>query len=175
VELLVEYIVRRSGRPWEAKVEEEGRLVGEIKKGDGRDFVLEILSDGRWTMSPGEKGSVRPFSLYAKGPAGDDSQVLVIRDRIFYHKGKCYVLLSRVEGTPLRDQLGKKYICRVDSPPELDEEDRVSMTELRRARGEVVGELGGFGTQGHRVKLSKELEDVGLPLAAASYLMLATA
>jgi hypothetical protein len=38
-----------------------------------------------------------------------------------------------------------------------------------------VGEVSGLGIDGHHVKVEKELEDIGLQLAASSYLIYSTA
>jgi hypothetical protein len=40
--------------------------------------------------------------------------------------------------------------------------------------GVPVGETSGLGTHGHHVKVEKELEDIGLIIAASSYLLYST-
>lgn len=74
-----------------------------------------------------------------------------------------------------------KYICRLDDFPysELSEVDYHHYTlrdKIKRFRGKVVGEASGLGTEerGHRVRLDSELEDVGLFIAAISYLLYAS-
>jgi hypothetical protein len=44
-----------------------------------------------------------------------------------------------------------------------------------RFREVPVGEISGLGIQGHHVKVDKELEDIGLLIAARSYLIYSTA
>jgi len=47
--------------------------------------------------------------------------------------------------------------------------------KLRRYRGVAVGEVSGLGIDGHHVKVEKELEGIGLLIAASSYLIYSTA
>ena len=72
---------------------------------------------------------------------------------------------------------GIRYISRLDNFPysDLREIDHHVKHELLRFRGVSVGEVSGLGIQGHHVKLGKELEVIGLQLAASSYLIYSTA
>jgi hypothetical protein len=49
--------------------------------------------------------------------------------------------------------------------------------KLKRFRGVPVGEASGLGAapEGHKVKVNDELDDIGLFIAATSYLMFASA
>lgn len=74
-----------------------------------------------------------------------------------------------------------KYIGRLDGFPyselsEVDHQDYTLRDKIKRFRGKPVGETSGLGIEpsGHRVKLDKELEDVGLFIAAISYLLYAS-
>jgi hypothetical protein len=180
--LEVEYVIERTGQPWEAKVFSSGKEVAEIRRGKEGGFVLSIAADGEWTLSPRVHGEIRPFSMKATrtGARGreDGTSELTIRDHVFFHGGICYMLTNAAEGRPLREYLsGAKYICRLENAPvsDLEKVDQVTRSALRRYRGKAVGEMAGLGTKGHRVSLSSELADVGLPLAAASYLLYASA
>jgi len=72
---------------------------------------------------------------------------------------------------------GPRYISRLDNflYSDLRELDHNLKHRLRRFRGIPVGEASGLGTQSHHVKLGKELEDIGLFIAASSYLIYSTA
>jgi hypothetical protein len=179
--LETEYVVQRTGHPWEARVISSGRQVAEIRKGEGADFILDVAANGVWTLSPRVHGEIRPFSMKATrshGGGGTDSMSeLTVRDNIFLHDGKCYMLTNAAEGRPLKQFLsGAKYICRLEnfSVSDLEDVDHVTRSTLRKYRGKAVGELKGIGNKGHVVKLSEELADVGLLLAAVSYLLYAS-
>jgi hypothetical protein len=69
---------------------------------------------------------------------------------------------------------GSRFISRLVNFPFKDdsEVDPKTWERLRRYRGLQVGEMSGFGrTGGHKVKLEPELEDIGVPLAVASYII----
>ena len=72
---------------------------------------------------------------------------------------------------------GPRYISRLDNFPysDLKEIDHHIKHKLRRFRGVQVGEVSGLGLQGHHVKVDKELEVIGLLIAASSYLIYSTA
>jgi hypothetical protein len=81
------------------------------------------------------------------------------------------------EGRPWHQYLsGPRYISRLDNFPysDLAEVDHHLKHRLKRFRGVPVGEASGLGTHGHHVKVEKELEDVGLIIAASSYLLYST-
>lgn len=173
-----EYLVKRTGQPWDAVIYLAGSQVGSIRKGDNLSYVLASKDGREWKMEARVHGEVRPFSLAIFADGSHPSDVLTISDHLFKHKGKFYMLTNSPEGRPLADfALGKRYICRLDNFPfsDLREVDHETKGRIDRYRGVPVGEMDGLGTEGHKVTLSAELEDIGLQLSAASYLIYATA
>jgi hypothetical protein len=59
---------------------------------------------------------------------------------------------------------------------EVDHQDYTLRDKIKKFRGKPVGVASGLGIDpsGHRVKLDRELEDVGLFIAAISYLLYAS-
>lgn len=176
-----EYIVK-GPKPWEAKIFLEGEQIAEINKGEDLSSKLVDSKGHEWIVTNNVHGEFRPFSIMVidsnKDRAGASSEVLTIRDHVFKYRNKFYMLTNHPEGRPWHQYLsGPRYICRLDNFPysnlaELDEHTR---HRLRRFRGVPVGEASGLGVHGHHVKVNKELEDIGLFIAAASYLMYCTA
>jgi hypothetical protein len=180
-----EYLVTRPGRSWDAKVFESGEEVAEIQKGEGPTSVMKTKGGETLILSRTVNGEIKPFSLEmtvlksgeAQGGEGGIT-AFTIRDHLFEHHGKIYMLTNSPQGRPLREfLLGKRYICRLDNFPSsrLAEMDHETRSSLRRFRGVPAGEMDGIGTEGHHVRLSEELEDIGMPLAAACYLLYSTA
>jgi hypothetical protein len=115
-----------------------------------------------------------------------ENALLTVRDNIFKHDGKFYMLANHPEGKSWHDYVDSpvRYISRLDNFPysnmaETDEKKHHQnlRDKLKRFRGVPVGEASGLGTspEGHHVKIDLELENIGLFLAAASYLMYASA
>lgn len=175
----VEYLVKRAGKPSDARILASGSEVGVLKEAPDHTCTLQAESGGRWTLSRKVHGEIRPFSLEAIEHGSEGAKrTLTIRNHLFVHKGRVYMLANSPAGRPLREYLlGRRYICRLDRFPtaKLAEIDRASWGRVRTFRGVPVGEMDGLGTEGHRVKLAVELEDIGLPLAAACYLLYSTA
>lgn len=181
---VVDYLVKRTAKPWDAKIYALGKEVADIRRGESSTYIVRTKGKDAWILSRSIKGEIKPFSMevmaiessqaHGKGGAAE----LVITDHLFEHRGKVYMLTSSPEGRPLRDfVLGKRYICRLDNFPlsGLAEIDYETRSRLRKFRGVPVGEMDGLGTEGHHVRLSEELEDIGLPLSASCYLLYSTA
>jgi hypothetical protein len=175
-------------RPWEAKIfldGEGGEEIAEIKKGeDQKSFKLIRKKDGhKWILTKNVHGEFRPFSMSVldqneHNGCGIDKNVLTIREHLFKHRGKFYMLTNHPEGKHWNEYLsGIRYISRLDNFPysDLTDLDYQIKHKLRRFRGVPVGEVSGLGIQGHHVKVEKELEDIGLLIAASSYLIYSTA
>lgn len=182
---VADYIVKETGNPWRARIYIDEEEVAEIRVREDLTYVLTAKNGNEWTLNARVHGEIRPFSMIVNhsiahdtGVAASGTTVLTIRDHLFLHNGKFYMLASTPEGRPLRDfLLGKRYICRLDSFPfaDLTEIDRETLSRLRKFRGTPVGELEGLGRKGHRVHLPAELEDISLPLAASCYLLYSAA
>ena len=88
------------------------------------------------------------------------------------------MLTNHPEGKHWNEYLsGTRYISRLDNFPysDLTDIDHHIKHELLRFRGVPVGEVSALGIQGHHVKVEKELEVIGLLIAASSYLIYSTA
>lgn len=153
-----------------------------------KDLTYGLASkDGdEWALSTRVHGEIRPFSVTVNQLKVHDASyfasgatILTIRDHLFVHNGKFYVLGGTPEGRPPREfLLGRRYICRLDNLPfsELNKVDHETRDKLMsKFRGAPVGELEGLGREGHHVRLSDELEDIGLPMAACCYLLYSAA
>lgn len=177
---------------WEAKVfSESGEEVAEIKKGEGPEFKLLSKKDNReWVLTNRIDGEHRRFSLAVweagKKEPHDKDAPLMIRDNIFKHNGKFYMLANHPEGKSWHNyvQSPVRYISRLDNFPysdisEMDEDKHHQSLrqKIKRFRGVPVGEASGLGAapEGHNIKVNDELDDIGLFLAASSYLMYASA
>lgn len=189
------FIVKKGLTQWEAKVYSgDGEEVAEIKKGEGPEFRLLSKKDNReWVLTNRIDGEHRRFSFSVKEAEkkvqeekGRGSTLLMIRDNIFKHNGKFYMLANHPEGKLWQHYVNSpvRYISRLDNFPhsdisEIDENkhDQHLRQKVKRFRGIPVGEMSGLGAtpEGHSVKVNDELADIGLFLAATSYLMYATA
>jgi hypothetical protein len=198
---MVEYVVRQVGRPAEKKTTAifSGETeVGKILRGDHPFYILKDLkTHDELIVDPNVRGEISSFSLTVRrlksiGAIGsgnsfvarqeheqNEATVLTIKNHLFQHKGKFYTFTSVPEGKhPKELHGGRRFICRLDNFPFKDifEVDSATFSRLRRLfRGVIVGELAGIGSEGHRVRFAEELADVGLPLAASSYLLYSTA
>jgi len=181
---VVEYIVKETSDPGRARIYTDKKEVAEILTRGNFAYDLVARDGHEWMMNARVYGQIRPFSMTVSQSKARDAldtasgtMLLTILDHLFLHNGRFYLLASAPEGRPLREfLLGKRYICRLDNFPfsDLVEVDHETMNRLRRFRGPAVGDLEGFGKEGHRVHLSDELEDIGLPLSASCYLLYST-
>jgi hypothetical protein len=183
--LVADYIVKAVDRLRGAIIFIDGKAVARMRTRHDLSHVLVAKNGNEWALTARVNGEVRPFSMTAKQLKALDAQdvkpgttVLTVRYHVFLHNSKFYMLGAAPEGRPLGEFLvGKKYICRLDNFPfsDLTEIDLETMEKLKRFRGAPVGEYEGLGKEGHRVRLSDELEEIGLPLAASCYLLYSTA
>ena len=172
---MIEYSVRRAGRPSDAVISRGGEEVASLRGERNMTVRLESKEGGSWTLDPRVHGEVRPFSMKAT-PEGS-GEVLVIRNHVFFHDSKAFMLTSIPEDVhPAEHVLGKRHINRLDRFPfsSLEDIDLETWGRLRRQRGVSVGTIEGLGIEEFRVTLSQELQDIGLQLSAASYLLYST-
>ncbi len=202
-----EFTIKKGPTQWEAKIySKDGKEVAEIRKErEHPEFRLLSKKDNNrqqqeWVLSNRVDGEHRRFSFSIReakkqheqeeGEKSDyDNRVaplFVVRDNIFEHKGKFYMIANYPEGKSWHNHVSNpvRYISRLDNFPysnvsEMDEDKHYQslMQKLKRFRGVPVGEASGLGAtpEGHHVKLNDELDDIGLFLAATSYLMYASA
>ena len=191
-----EFTIKKGPTQWEAKIfSENGKEVAEIKKrGEQSEFRLLSKKDNQeWVLTNKIDGEHRRFSFSIKevekqqeeGQREKDA-LLTVRDNIFKHNGMFYMLANHPEGKSWHNYVNNpvRYISRLDNFPysdvsEMDENKHHQNLrhKIKRFRGVPVGEASGLGTtpEGHHVKVNDELDDMGLFLAATSYLMYASA
>jgi hypothetical protein len=194
-----EFTIRRGPTQWDAKIfSENGEEIAEIKKGEGLEFKLISQKENReWVLTSKVDGQHRRFSFSVRevekkeakaggGKEKNNNALLIIRDNIFMHNSKFYMLANHPEGKSWHNYVNSsvRYISRLDNFPysdvsEMDENKhhRNLRHKLKRFRGVPVGEASGLGAtaEGHHVKVNDELREIGLFLAATSYLMYASA
>jgi hypothetical protein len=183
-------IKKRGSTQWDARIfSENGEEIAEIIKGEGFDFKLISQKDNReWVLTNKIDAQHRRFSFSVREAQKKEegNPLLIIHDNIFVHNGKFYMLANHPEGKSWQNYVNSpvRYISRLDNFPysnvsEMHENKHHQnlRDKLKRFRGVPVGEASGLGAtpEGHRVKVNDELDDIGLFLAATSYLMYATA
>jgi hypothetical protein len=173
-----DYTVKRTGAFWEADVSLGREKIATVGKGEGVKFLVRMVDGGKgFLLDPRVNGAIKPFSITAyEGQNAEGKIVLKIRNNLFSHKGNMYIMKNVPEGRLAKDHaLGKKYICRLVNFPfkSPDDVDVHTSERLARHRGIKVGEMSGLGIVGHKVQLDEELEDIGVPLSVASYLIYA--
>jgi hypothetical protein len=188
--LASKFNVKKGQSHWDAKVfSENGEEIAEIKKGEGPQFRLLSKKDNReWVLTNKIDGEHRRFSFSVRkeGVREDSDVLLTVRDGIFKHNGKFYMLANHPEGKLWQHHVNStvRFISRLDNFPysdvfEMDENKHYQSLrhKLKRFRGVPVGEASGLGAtpEGHNVKVNDELDDIGLFLAATSYLIYASA
>lgn len=182
--LSIDYIVKQEKSPREAKVFENQRKAG-LLTNEGKGTFELVSSDNRgWTLTNKVDGEFRPFSMIVRPKASssihseeEQACILKIRDHLFLHNRNFYMFGSIPEGKPYKEFImGRRFICRLINFPfsDIDEVDVETRSRLRRLRGLPVGEMYGIGSAGFHVRIESELDDIGLPLAASSYLIYST-
>ena len=192
------FTVRRGSTQWDARIfSENGEEVAQIIKGEGLEFKLISQKGNReWLLTNKIDGQHSRFSFSVREAEKKGANVperggkeghalLMIHDNIFMHKGNFYMLANHPEGDSWHNYVNSpvRYISRLDNFPysniwEMDENKHHQnlRQKLKRFRGVPVGEASGLGAtpEGHHVKVNDELDDIGLFLAATSYLMYAS-
>lgn len=174
---MVTYAVKRTGKTSDAVVSQGGRKVATLRSEGDLLFRLESTAAQAWELNPRVHGEIRPFSMAVTASDSSDEPVLTIRNRVFFHNGRAYILTAiPADVHPAEHALGKRHISRLDNFPfsRLEDVDLQTWGRLRRHRGVSVGTIEGLGVDEFRVALSQELEDVGIPLSATSYLLYST-
>ena len=170
------YSVKRAGRTSDAVIKQGHKVVATLR-GEGEAlFRLESAAGEGWLLNPRVHGEIRPFSM-AVTKSSPKEPVLTIRNHVFFHDGKAYILTAiPADVHPAEHVLGRRHVSRLDKFPfsRLEDVDLQTWGRLRLLRGVSVGTIDGLGTDEFRVDLSEELQDVGLPLSAASYLLYST-
>jgi hypothetical protein len=193
--LCSEFVIRKGPEKWEAKIFSGEDEIAKISRGEGLGFRLLRKKDGlEWLLTNKVQGEYRPFSFSVHRPgkkisgANDNydkqgEEVFVVRNQLFKHNGKFYMLANHPEDKSWDEHLtgSVKYIGRLDDFPysdysEIDYQDYMLRDKIKRLRGKAVGVASGLAIEqeGHRVKLDNELDGVSLFIAAISYLLYAS-
>ncbi|MDE1853331.1 MAG: hypothetical protein KGI38_06245 [Thaumarchaeota archaeon] len=171
-----EYIVKRTGRVFDAVISSNGRTVATLSRENS--LRLSSAAGEAWTLDPRVRGEIKPFSMRVTLSNGPEEPVLTIMNHVFFHNAKAYMLTGIPEDLHPADHiLGRRHVNRMDKFPfsSLEEIDRETWGRLKRYRGVSVGTIDGLGLDGFKVELSSELEAIALPLTAAAYLLYSTA
>ena len=181
----IDYVVKQEKSPREAKVFENQKEVG-LLTNEGKGTFELVSNDNRgWILTNKVDGEFRPFSMIVRPKTSslahsvkeEEACILKIRGHLFQHNRKFYMFGSIPEGKPSKEFItGKRFICRLINFPfsDIDEIDVETRSRLRILRGLPVGEMYGIGSAGFHVQIESELHDIGLPLAASSYLIYST-
>ncbi len=181
----VEYVVTQPVSTVEATILQSQREVGHLSPEGKGLFKLLGNENQSWMLCNRVNGEVRPFSMAVVSGidkdlalnASEEEYVLKIKDSLFQHSGSFYWFGGIPEGRPVKAHLiGSKIICRLVNFPfsNVDDVDEETKHQLKRYRGIYVGDFFGLGSSGFHLKLNNELKDIGLPLAASSYLLYST-
>ena len=183
-----EFVIRKGPKQWEAKIFSDKVEIAEIKKGEGLTFRLtDHRDENEWILTNMVHGERRPFSFSVHNNDRKyntlSEPIFVMRDQLFEHDGKFYMRANHPEGKFWNEYVNSsvRYIGRLNNFPysklsEVDHQHYTLRDKIKRLRGTPVGEASGLGTEnrGHRVKLDSELDDIGLFIAAISYLLYAS-
>lgn len=183
-----EYTIRQSPNdPLKATIVLNKKQIAEIRKAE--DFNFDLLEDKggiKWIISNNVAGEFFPFSLSIRKWDGNlespiqGEEIMTIRNHMFKYNGQFYMFTNHPEGRAWNEYLsGPRFICKLEKFPHTDLADVNQETkhELGRFRGVPVGEAIGLGVSdyGHKVRVWKELREIGLFIAASSYLIYSTA
>lgn len=173
---MASFLVKGSGKA-PATVFSGGEEVASIKDQRDGTFSLEAKGNGTWKMNPRVNGELRPFSMTVTPAEGKNESILTVRNHLFFHRNKAYLLTGLPEETlPSEHILGKRHVSRLDTFPfgDLGEVDAETWGRLMLHRGVSVGTMEGTGLEEFRVNLSEELSDIGLALSATTYVLYTT-
>jgi hypothetical protein len=100
-----QFVIKKKPKESEAIIFSDDQVIAKIEKHDDFSFKLIRCSDKKeWALSNIVDGQRRPFSYAVRTVNYDksnetnlDHQVLVVREQLFEHKGKIYMLASHPE------------------------------------------------------------------------------
>ncbi len=189
--LASEFTIKKGPSQWGAKIYSGGKEIAELRNEGGPEFrLLSKTDDSQWVLTNRVDGEHSRFSISVKNvdrnKRAGGSEILRVRDNIFKHKGHFYMLANNPEGKSWQHHVSSlvRYITRLDNFPHSEISEIAQnkhhqhlRQKLKRFRGVQVGEAAGLGIlpRGHTVKLNDELDDIGLFVAATSYLIYASA
>jgi hypothetical protein len=186
------FVIKKRSGDSEATIFSDKQEVAKIVRNKDFSFKLIRLKDKHeWVLTNLVDGERRPFSYTVlnetKNSYNDKNQkvneVFVVREQLFKYKDEFYMLASHPKEKSWTDYVGNstRYICRLDNFPYSDMSDvdhghYILRHKIKRLRGTPVGEASGLALHedGHRVSLTEEISDIGLFIAAISYLLYAS-
>lgn len=189
-----EFVIKKEPKGSVAKIFLGKEEIAEIKQGDDFSFKLTKPKDKmEWIVTNFVHGEHRPFSFSVRKLEKKTTdqvtnrdfteEIFVVRDQLFKHAGKFYMLASHPEDKSWSEYVHSsiKYICRLDDFPysdlsEVDYHHHTLQDKIKRFRGKSVGQASGLAIEehGHSVKLDSELDDIALFIAVISYLIYAS-
>ena len=172
----IEYLVKRTGVPHHAEIQQDGRIVAHLEETTNVDSLLTTNDGKKYYFSPRVYGRIHPFSLTIEEENDVRKTILKISGHLFAYRGNVYIIGGIPEGKSPKDIGNTKYVCRLVNFPfnDVDKIDLHVREKLGRYRGVDVGELTGLGRRGHKVTLGQELGQISLPLAVSCYLLYST-
>jgi hypothetical protein len=171
--MTLEYAVKWDGKNSDAVIILGGVGVATLRRGENLQFSLDTTTKS-WVLDPRVNGEIWPFSMSVTAAGSSSGPVLTIRNHVFFHGMKAYMLTAIPEEVhPAEHTLGKRHITRLDKFPfaRFEDIDLQTWGALRRNRGVSVGTVDEPGRDEFRVTLTEELQDIGLQLSAACYLL----
>ena len=160
-----EFTIKRGPTQWDARIfSKNGEEVAEIIKGEGLEFKLISQKGNReWVLTNKIHGEHRRFSFSVQEATEKDAKagerrgkeeggnpLLIVRDNIFMHKGKFYMLANHPEGKSWPNYVNNpvRFISRLDNFPysnvsEIDENKHQENLrhKLKRFRGFLSAKL----------------------------------
>lgn len=173
-----EYLIKGS-KPGFAEVFLDNKKIAIIKNAENANFKLVKTDAHEWLITRKVHGEILPFSIsIIDQNKGDkefvDQQVFTVREHLFKNNNNFYMFTNHPEGRHWNEYLsGPRHISRLDNFPytDLKQMDHHIKHKLKRYRGVSVGEASGLGIREHRVKIQKDLSEIGLFVAVSSYLL----
>jgi hypothetical protein len=162
--------------PEVARIFSKQQQIGELRNVAKGLFRLTDEAKS-WLLNRKIDGTLLPFSMLISEER-DSKEILKVKDHLFPYNAYFYMIGGIPESQNPKDHLrGYKYIIRITNFPHTQHEqiDEETLSRLKRHRGVPVGRIHGLGSKGFYLKIEDELKDIGLPLAAATYLMYSTA
>jgi hypothetical protein len=127
LDLTSKFNIKKGPTPWEVRVfSEDGKEIAEIKKGEELEFrLLSKKGNQQWVLTNKIDGEHRRFSFSVREVEKQEGQkdaLLTVRDNIFKHNGKFYMLASHPEGKSWHNYVSSpvRYISRLDNFPYSD-------------------------------------------------------
>ena len=185
------FVIRKKPGGSDATIFSDKHEVAKIVKNEDFSFKLTRFKDEQeWILTKFVDSKRPPFSytllnITKTSPNKNDefNEVFTVREQLFKYNDKFYMLASHPTEKSWTDYINSptRYICRLDNFPytnlsDVDHDHYILRHKIKRLRGTPIGEAAGLAQHedGHRVSLNEEIADIGLFIAAISYLLYAS-